>query len=47
MTYAASYFDPATGEQKTINEITATDQPSQVEPPLHGHDWVLVLEAKR
>lgn len=46
--YAAFYFDPATGDRKEAPEIKGDARGiARVEAPDFGHDWVLVLEAKK
>jgi hypothetical protein len=46
--YSAYYFDPATGKQAGAPAISAdANKECQVEAPSFGHDWVLVMDAKK
>ena len=43
--YTATYFDPVTGERRAAPPLVANAQgEARVEPPPHGHDWVMLLE---
>jgi hypothetical protein len=44
--YSANWFDPVSGETKSLPPITANDDGSATCPPPrgHDHDWVLILE---
>jgi hypothetical protein len=45
--YAATLFDPVTGEHSPGPSVEASAAgEAQVEPPAHGHDWVLRLELR-
>ncbi len=47
--YAASTFDPTTGDRKSIGDATPDSAATwRCEPPARmAHDWVLILEAKK
>ena len=47
--WSASYFDPVTGEVKSIGPVSANDAGIWVCGPPAGleHDWVLVLESEK
>ena len=43
--YRITHFDPVTGKRSIPEEVQTTDIGSaQFAPPLHNHDWVLLLE---
>jgi len=47
--WSVSYFDPVTGEVKSIGAVSATDAGIWACPPPAGleHDWVVVLESEK
>ena len=46
--YTGFYFDPVTGDRKDLPAAAADPSGSRrIEPPAWGHDWVLVLEARK
>ncbi len=45
--YRLTYFDPVTGGRTPPATLTPTPEGQcRCDPPSHGHDWVLLLEAK-
>ena len=43
--YAATYFDPVTGERSAAKPLIAdANGRARIEPPPHGHDWVIMLK---
>jgi hypothetical protein len=46
--YRAYYFDPCTGAQYNLGDVTADENGNwrAAKPPPEAHDWVIVLEAR-
>ncbi len=43
--YRLTHFDPITGERASAPSLTPDSKGDlQIDPPVHGHDWVILLE---